>query len=41
VILAVAHDVFRELSVRQIVADSGVVYDVKGILPKNLVDARL
>jgi UDP-N-acetyl-D-galactosamine dehydrogenase len=41
VILAVAHEKFRSLSVRGIVGDFGVVYDVKGILPKNLVDARL
>lgn len=41
VILAVAHEKFRELSVRGIVGDSGVVYDVKGFLPKELVDARL
>lgn len=41
VVLAVAHDRFRELNVRGIVGSTGVVYDVKGILPKNLVDARL
>jgi UDP-N-acetyl-D-glucosamine/UDP-N-acetyl-D-galactosamine dehydrogenase len=41
VVLAVAHEKFRELSVRGIVGDSGVVYDVKGFLPKKLVDARL
>ena len=41
VILAVAHKKFRALSVRSLVGESGVIYDVKGILPKSLVDARL
>ena len=41
VILAVAHEKFQELFIRSIVGDSGVVYDVKGILPKSLVDGRL
>ncbi|MBM3455440.1 MAG: nucleotide sugar dehydrogenase [Bacteroidetes bacterium] len=41
VVLAVAHEKFRGLSIRNLVGDSGVIYDVKGILPKTLVDARL
>jgi UDP-N-acetyl-D-galactosamine dehydrogenase len=41
VILAVAHEKFRSLSIRNLIGDSGVIYDVKGILPKYLVDARL
>jgi UDP-N-acetyl-D-galactosamine dehydrogenase len=41
VILAVAHEKFRALSIRSLVGESGVIYDVKGILPKSLVDARL
>lgn len=41
VILAVAHEKFRNLNVREIVGKNGVVYDVKGILPKSQVDARL
>ena len=41
VVLAVAHEKFRGLSIRNLVGDSGVIYDVKGILPKYLVDARL
>lgn len=41
VILAVAHNIFSSLNVRDLVGDTGVVYDVKGILPKHLVDARL
>ena len=41
VVLAVAHQKFSNLSVREIVGDSGVVFDVKGILPKFIVDGRL
>jgi UDP-N-acetyl-D-galactosamine dehydrogenase len=41
VVLAVAHEKFQNLSIRKLVGDSGVIYDVKGILPKSQVDARL
>src|SRR5574344_1826109 len=43
VILAVAHKEFAELDVRSMLKDKkqGVVYDVKGFLPRNIVDARL
>ncbi len=40
VILAVAHKEFLELDVRSFVK-KGVIYDVKGILPKDIVDSRL
>ena len=40
VILAVAHKEFLELDVRSFVK-KGVIYDVKGILPKEIVDSRL
>jgi UDP-N-acetyl-D-galactosamine dehydrogenase len=40
VILAVAHKEFLELDVRSF-APNGVVYDVKGILPKEIIDSRL
>ena len=40
VILAVAHKEFLELDVRSFV-NNGVLYDVKGILPKEIVDSRL
>lgn len=39
-ILAVAHKQFLELDIRSIVGES-IIYDVKGILPRNLVDSRL
>jgi UDP-N-acetyl-D-galactosamine dehydrogenase len=40
VILAVAHKEFLELDVRSF-APNGIVYDVKGILPKAIIDSRL
>jgi UDP-N-acetyl-D-galactosamine dehydrogenase len=39
-ILAVSHKEFADLNIRSI-ANNGVVYDVKGVLSKELVDARL
>ena len=41
VVLAVAHQEFKTLDVRKLAREGGVVYDVKGVLPRNLVDARL
>lgn len=41
VILAVAHEQFLSLDVRKLVRTPGVVYDVKGVLPRDVVDARL
>jgi UDP-N-acetyl-D-galactosamine dehydrogenase len=40
VILAVAHKEFLKLDVRSL-TPSGIVYDVKGILPKEIIDSRL
>ena len=41
VILAVAHDQFIELDFPSLRTNGAVVYDVKGILNRNLVDNRL
>ena len=41
VILAVSHRCFLEKDVRAWVREGGVVYDVKGVLPRETVDARL
>lgn len=41
VILAVAHKEFDNLDVKALVNPEGVIYDVKGVLPKNCVDGRL
>lgn len=43
VVLAVAHDEFRELakSLPEILTEGGVVYDIKAFLPIDVVDERL
>lgn len=42
VILAVAHNEFLSLNARDFLnSDMGVVYDVKGVLPKEQIDGRL
>ena len=41
VILGVAHKQFLELDVRKLVKEGGVIYDVKGFLPRDIVDGRL
>ena len=41
VILAVAHEAFKELDVRTLLKVGGVVYDVKGVLEREVVDGRL
>jgi UDP-N-acetyl-D-galactosamine dehydrogenase len=39
-VLAVAHADFETLNVRELMGE-GIIYDVKGVLPKEQVDARL
>lgn len=41
VILGVAHRQFTELDVKGLVKEGGVIYDVKGILDRSIVDGRL
>ena len=41
VVLAVAHDKFKTLDVKSLVKSNGVIYDVKGVLPRDIVDGRL
>ncbi len=41
VILAVSHKCFAHLDIRALVPQPGVVYDVKGFLPREIIDARL
>lgn len=41
VILCVAHSQFLHLDVRSLVRGNGVVYDVKGVLDRHVIDARL
>ena len=41
VVLAVAHSCFLMLDYARLKGRNGVLYDVKGVLPRNIVDARL
>jgi len=41
IILAVSHKEFLELDVTVLKSDIGVIFDVKSLLPKQIVDARL
>lgn len=41
IILGVAHNDFLELDVKSLVKANGVIYDVKGVLPRNVIDGRL
>jgi UDP-N-acetyl-D-galactosamine dehydrogenase len=41
VILAVAHKAFERMKIEDLLSDNAVVYDVKGVLPGNMVDGRL
>ena len=41
IVLAVAHSQFRSMDISKYKAGSAVVFDIKGILPRSLVDDRL
>lgn len=41
IILAVAHDEFNKLNIRELVNEPSVIYDVKSVLGENSIDARL
>lgn len=41
IILAVAHKQFIELKLKDLLKDVGVIYDVKGVLPRDIIDGRL
>ena len=41
VVLAVAHEAFKEIDIRTLLKVGGVVYDVKGVLEREVVDGRL
>lgn len=41
VVLAVAHDQFLTLDIKSMLKDNGIIYDVKGLLPKEIVAGRL
>ena len=41
IVLAVAHDSFAGLNIKSMKGDKTIVYDVKGILPLDIIDERL
>ena len=41
VILGVAHQQFTDLNVKELIVEGGVIYDVKGMLDRQIVDGRL
>ena len=41
IVLAVAHDKFKDIDICSWAKDKSVIFDVKSILPKELVDGRL
>ncbi|MCH5307077.1 MAG: nucleotide sugar dehydrogenase [Prevotella sp.] len=41
IILAVAHREFLEMDIKALCQPNGVIYDVKGILPRDIIDGRL
>ena len=41
IILAVAHREFLSLDIKSLLRENGLVYDVKGVLPRDVVDGRL
>lgn len=41
IILAVAHRKFDQVDLKALLREGGVVYDVKGVLPRDMVDDRL
>ena len=41
VVLAVAHKEFMDIDIRQLCQENHVIYDVKGILDKHVIDGRL
>ena len=41
IILAVAHKEFLSVDLKSLLRDNGLIYDVKGILPRDIIDGRL
>jgi len=41
IILAVAHNEFLNMDIKSKVRENGIIYDVKGILPREIIDGRL
>ncbi len=41
IILAVAHNEFQNVDFKSLAKEPSIIYDVKGILPRNIIDGRL
>lgn len=41
IVLAVAHNEFLKLNIKNMIKQDGIIYDVKGLLKSNMVDGRL
>lgn len=41
VVMCVAHNEFLQIDIKNLVNENGVVFDVKGVLPRDIVDGRL
>jgi UDP-N-acetyl-D-galactosamine dehydrogenase len=41
VVVAVAHNEFKEMDIKSLCGETGVLFDIKSILEKELVDGRL
>lgn len=41
IVICVAHDKFLKLNIKDLATSNSVIYDVKGILPINIIDGRL
>ena len=41
VILGVAHKQFLEIDIKNLLKENSVIYDVKGVLPRDIIDGRL
>jgi UDP-N-acetyl-D-galactosamine dehydrogenase len=41
IVLAVAHNQFKTMNIKALCNSNGVLYDIKGLLPKEMVDGRL
>ncbi len=41
IILAVSHNEFLNIDIKALLNENGVVYDVKGVLDRNIIDGRL
>ena len=41
VVLAVAHKEFLDIKIKELLNDNGIIYDVKGVLERTIIDGRL